>query len=168
MPVAYAGYRFGIKGAVAATIFIFFSFLPRALIISPYPDPLLRMSVFSILACIIGVFAAKATETLSAGEERFRAIADYTYNWENWVDPEGKIIWINPAVLRLTGYSVNECLTMNDFPIPIFDEIDRERMIRIFEEAVQGASCNNVEFRIRCKDGSIKWGEVSCQPIYNA
>ncbi|MCX5812838.1 MAG: PAS domain S-box protein [Proteobacteria bacterium] len=107
-------------------------------------------------------------ESLRESIERFRAIADYTYNWENWIGPDGKLIWINPAVLRLTGYSVNECLAMNDFPIPLFDETDCERMTRIFTEVVQGASCNNVEFHIRCKDGSIKWGEVSCQPIYNA
>ena len=167
LPVVYASYHFGIKGAVATTAIIFLSFLPRALIFSPYPQPLLRMSIFSVLACIIGVFTAKVPATLSASEERIRAIADYTYDWENWVGPDGKLVWINPSVSRLTGYSANECMTMNDFPIPILDETDRERMTRLFTEVVQGASCDNVEFRIRCKNGNIKWGEVSCQPIYN-
>jgi two-component sensor histidine kinase len=40
-------------------------------------------------------------------------------------------------------------------------------MVKLFAEAVQGVNCNNVDFRIRCKDGSIKWGEISCRSIYN-
>jgi PAS domain S-box-containing protein len=110
----------------------------------------------------------KIQEVLRENEERFRAIADYTYDWENWIGSDGKLVWINPSVLRLTGYTADECLNMYDFPIPLFDENDRERMTLLFAEVVRGASCDNVEFRIRCKDGSIKWGEVSCQPIYNS
>lgn len=168
VPVVYASYHFGTKGAVAVTVLTFLSFLPRALIYSPYPDPLLRMSVFSVIACIIGVFTAKTTAALSSSEERFRAIADYSYDWESWIGPDGKPVWISPAVSRLTGYSADECLAMNDFPIPFIYETDRDRMARILADAVKGVSCDNVEFRIRCKDGSIKWGGVSCQPIYNA
>ena len=99
-----------------------------------------------------------ADEVLQKSEERFRAIADYTYDWDNWIDPNGKLIWVNPGVERLTGYSVEECHSMSDFPTPIFDESDRERMTRIFTEVAQGASYNNVEFCIRCKDGSTKRG----------
>ncbi len=108
------------------------------------------------------------TKKLEESEEHFRAIADYTYDWESWVGSDGKLIWVNPGVERLTGYSVEECLAMSDFPTPIFDESDHERMTRIFTEVVQGASYSKVQFCIRCKDGGTKWGEVSCQPIYNA
>ncbi|MEN6320115.1 MAG: PAS domain S-box protein, partial [Syntrophaceae bacterium] len=47
-----------------------------------------------------------AEEALRESEERFRAIANYTYDWENWVGPDGRLIWVNPAVLGFTGYSV--------------------------------------------------------------
>ncbi len=107
-------------------------------------------------------------KTLRESEERFRAIADYTYDWENWFDPNGKLIWVNPAVSRFTGYSVDECLSMPDFPMPLIDEADRERMTRLFAAAIQGQSDNDVEFRVRCKDGSLKWATASWQPLFDS
>jgi len=100
-------------------------------------------------------------------EKRFRAIADYTADWENWVGTDGELLWVNPMVFDFTGYSVEECLAMADFPIPIIDETDRERMRRHFKDAVRGTRGRNVEFRIICKDGSLKWAAVSWQPIYD-
>lgn len=109
----------------------------------------------------------RAEESLRESERRFRAIADYTPDWENWVGPDGKLMWLNPMVFNFTGYTVEECLNMKDFPMPIVDESDRERMRRLFADAVGGSAQSNVECRIRCKDGRQKWVYVSWQPIYD-
>src|SRR4030042_3438305 len=53
-PIAYAAYSAGKKGAVIVTLVSFIIFLPRAFFISPYPDPLLRMVLFTIVAGLIG------------------------------------------------------------------------------------------------------------------
>jgi hypothetical protein len=54
-PIVYAGYTARIKGAVIITLLSFIIFLPRAFFISPYPDPLLRMILFTVFAGVIGV-----------------------------------------------------------------------------------------------------------------
>ena len=113
------------------------------------------------------VESKRAEEALRESEKQFRAIANYTPDLENWVGPDGKLIWINPQVYDLTGYSVEECMNMHDYPAPVVHEEDRERIMRTFNSSVQGAILKNVEFRIRCKDGSIKWTEVSSQPVYD-
>jgi PAS domain S-box-containing protein len=110
----------------------------------------------------------QAEEKLRESENRFRAIADYTYDWESWVDPLGKLLWINPGVSRLTGYTVEECMAMPDYPLPLIDRKDRARIARLFEEALRGTSDNDQEFRLRRKDGSVKWAAVSWQPIFDA
>jgi hypothetical protein len=46
-------------------------------------------------------------------EADFRAVADCTYDWESWHGTDGRLIWVNPAVERLTGHSVAECLSAN-------------------------------------------------------
>jgi PAS domain S-box-containing protein len=110
----------------------------------------------------------RAEEERRESAERFRAIADYTYDWENWIGVDGKLLWVNPAVERITGYSVAECLAMPDFPLPIVAETDRESLAQQMREAVDGSSRNDFEFRVRHKDGRLVWVAASWQPIYDS
>ncbi len=63
-PIVYAGYTARIRGAVIITLISFIIFLPRAFFISPYPDPLLRMIIFTVFAgvigCLVGVIRNQA------------------------------------------------------------------------------------------------------------
>lgn len=138
-----------------------------------YPGRWIELHVYPTEERGISVFFRDITEhkraeiVLRESEERFRAIADYSYDCENWFDSNGKLIWVNPAVYRLTGYTVDECMAMTDFPCPLFDREDRERLVSHLTQATRGSSANDVEFRIRCKDGSQKWVAASWQPIYD-
>ncbi len=38
-------------------------------------------------------------------EEYFRLIADFTYDWEMWLGPGGKCLYVSPSCERITGYS---------------------------------------------------------------
>ena len=109
----------------------------------------------------------KTSEALLESEKRFRAIADRTPGWEDWVGPDGKLIWVNPSVYDLTGYSAEECMQMKDYPAPMAHKDDRERMISTFNSSIQGSKGKSVEFRLLCKDGSVKWADVSWQPIFD-
>ncbi|MFC1963875.1 PAS domain-containing protein [Chloroflexota bacterium] len=53
-PIIYAGYTARVKGALIVTMVALIIFLPRAFFISPFPDPLLRMVLFTIFAGVIG------------------------------------------------------------------------------------------------------------------
>jgi PAS domain S-box-containing protein len=108
-----------------------------------------------------------AEEALRESEERFRAIADYTCDWENWFSPQGGPLWVNPAVERWTGYTADECLAMPGYPLSLVHEEDRAKMATLLREAAAGSSGNDVVFRIRRKDLSIAWMAMSWQPIFN-
>jgi len=100
-------------------------------------------------------------------EQCFRAIANYTYDWEVWVGPTGRVLWTNPAVQRVTGYTIKELTVMPDYPKPLVYEKDRDRIDRAFRSALGGSTGNDVQFRIQRKDGRIIWAEMSWQPIYD-
>ncbi len=108
----------------------------------------------------------KASEkALRESEERFRAISDYTYDWEYWIGTDGKLLWVNPAVERLTGYTPDECAAMPDYPLPLICDQDRAAISGRFEEAKSGSSGNDVAFRVQKKDGSVIWAAASWQSI---
>jgi PAS domain S-box-containing protein len=100
-------------------------------------------------------------------EQCFRAIANYTYDWEVWVGPTGRVLWTNPAVQRVTGYTIKELTVMPDYPKPLVYEKDRDRIDRAFRSALGGSTGNDVQLRIQRKDGRIIWAEMSWQPIYD-
>jgi PAS domain S-box-containing protein len=127
-----------------------------------------RLPSGQIVAIYDDVSARKRTELMTRMTDQcFRAIADYTYDWEVWVGPTSRVLWTNPAVKRVTGYSIKELTAMSDYPTSIVYEEDRERIGRAFRSALKGSTGNDVQFRIERKDGKIIWVAMSWQPIYD-
>ena len=105
-------------------------------------------------------------EALTENEARFHAIADFTYGWESWIDQNGQLIWLNPSVDRVTGYTPLECMSMVNFPACLAVLEDAERVAHSFKTALQGMGGESFEFRLRRKDGQVIWLVVFWQPIY--
>ncbi|MDR2638060.1 MAG: EAL domain-containing protein [Zoogloeaceae bacterium] len=104
---------------------------------------------------------------LEESEQRFRAIADYTYGWENWFDPNGNLKWVNPAVQRIVGYSPEECMAMPDYPLSLVHPEDIDMIRRMMQQAQDGHSGQDLEFRAQCRNGRIIWVAISWQPIHD-
>ncbi len=127
-----------------------------------------RLPSGQIVAVYDDVSARKRSELMTQMTDQcFRAIADYTYDWEVWVGPTSRVLWTNPAIKRVTGYNVKELMAMPDYPKCLIYEDDRDRMGRAFRSALEGSTGNDVEFRIERKDGTIIWAAMSWQPIYD-
>jgi len=127
-----------------------------------------RLPSGQIVAVYDDVSSRKHTELMTRMTDQcFRAIANYTYDWEVWVGPTNRVLWTNPAVERVTGYSIKELMAMSDYPTPVVYEEDRDRMDRAYRSALKGSTGNDVEFRIERKDGEIIWAAISWQPIYD-
>lgn len=101
-----------------------------------------------------------------AGDDtHFRLVADSTYDWETWLSVEGRPLWVNPAVTRMTGYQVDECLAMTAYPLPMVVEQDREGVADLLHQILHSTTGNDVEFRIRHRDGTTVWVAMSWQPM---
>jgi diguanylate cyclase (GGDEF)-like protein/PAS domain S-box-containing protein len=108
-----------------------------------------------------------AVVALEATKQRFHAIADYTVDWESWISPDGALIWVNPSVERLTGYTPAECLAMSGYPLPMVLEEDAEWVRQELGKSLSRSSTvNDLEFRIRRKSGTVFWASISWQPIF--
>ena len=127
-----------------------------------------RLPSGQIVAVYDDIGARKRTELVTQMTNQcFRAIADYTYDWEVWVSPTSRILWTNPAVKRVTGYDIKEIMSMSDYPGVVIYDQDRARMLKAFQSALKGSTGNDVEFRIVRKDGKIIWAAMSWQPIFD-
>ena len=102
-------------------------------------------------------------EALKESEERFRSIAETSFDAILTVDVEGKITYASPATGRITGYSDNELL---GFPMQRFlPESEIPNLMRIFSDAIRGEAASKVALNILKKDGSIARVEFHGSPI---
>jgi diguanylate cyclase (GGDEF)-like protein/PAS domain S-box-containing protein len=106
-------------------------------------------------------------EALKKSESRFHAIADYTYGVEGWFNPQGRLIWINRSVERVTGYAPLECLLSANLVDMLVFEKDRNHALEVALKALRGSTGENFEVRLKRKDGSLIWVVLNWQAIYS-
>jgi PAS domain S-box-containing protein len=115
------------------------------------------------------IFEYKQAEVaLRRSEEKFRTFADWTYDWETWLDPHGNFVYTSPSCERITGYSPEEFIADPDLLIQIVHPGDR----RSFEEHqtmvhVASAGPARIEYRIITRDGEEGWIEHVCRPLFS-
>jgi PAS domain S-box-containing protein len=101
------------------------------------------------------------------GEERFRTVADFTYDWEYWVDPQGHYLYVSPACERITGYSAEAFM---DDPA-LFERIvhpdDYKKVMTHWYEELRNHAPRSMEFRVIDRDGAVCWIEHVCQTVYD-
>lgn len=102
-----------------------------------------------------------------ASEEKFRTLVDWTYDWELWVDPNGKIVYSSPACRRITGYDAEEFTTNPELLVSIVHQEDRSEYKHHHDTVHdQEADVMTMEFRIFTRDGQERWIEHVCRPLF--
>jgi PAS domain S-box-containing protein len=107
----------------------------------------------------------QAQQALQESEQRYRTVADFTYDWEYWINPDGTMRYVSPACERITGYTPKEFL-LNPY---LLTEIITPETLGEWEEhqcSVLGdRRPRAVVFAIRHKEGGVRWIEHVCQPV---
>ncbi len=118
----------------------------------------------------------QAEEALRRSEEKFRAVADYTYDWERWDDPTGAILYCSPSCERITGHSPDDFMADPGLLQRLIHPEDLARW-RAHDAAVHTGSATpgagaqpaeEVDYRIIRPDGEVRWVAHVCQVIRDA
>jgi diguanylate cyclase (GGDEF)-like protein/PAS domain S-box-containing protein len=112
-----------------------------------------------VLAIIRDVTERKEVEkVIKESEERFRSLVQNTSDIITILDADGTVIYISPAVERVTGYKPEERVGTNAFR-PVHPD-DREQALSIFAEVLKSPGLHPpLEFRMPHKDGSWRYLE---------
>jgi len=109
----------------------------------------------------------RVEEALQLSEEKYRLVADFTYDWEDWLDPSGKYIYVSPSCEWITGYRRDEFLDYG-LVIKITHPDDRELVREHFREVLSGSvEIHHVDFRIITRSGAERWISHYCQPVHS-
>jgi PAS domain S-box-containing protein len=99
--------------------------------------------------------------------ERFRTLADFTYDWEYWLNPEGNYMYVSPSCERITGYGAEEFQENPGLLETIIHPEDRALVTKhLRQEPIEGSVVYPVSFRVITRGGEERWLEHVCQPVY--
>jgi PAS domain S-box-containing protein len=111
----------------------------------------------------------RAEEALRESEEKYRAVADFTYDWEYWLGPDANFVYVSPTCERITGYSVKEFIADPGLVEKITRPDDRAAVANHYQEVVQGSrQVHHLDFCIITRSGEQRWIGHYCQPVYGS
>jgi len=113
-----------------------------------------------------------AQEQLLRSEEAYRTVAEWTYDWEYWLSPEGRFLYVSPSCERVTGYPVQAFLDEADLMVRIIQPEFREAMQRHLKACAAPMGEGEEEptsfvFSLEARDGSTVWIEHSCREVFS-
>lgn len=105
----------------------------------------------------------RALESLAESEERFRGIAERSFDMIFEIGDERQFLYASPAVDRIFGYTPDEIINV---PFEAFlSEEDRNRVTRAIDTLLEGSYIEGVQCGIIKKDGSPGFIEINASPI---
>lgn len=104
------------------------------------------------------------TYELHEAQLRYRLIADFTYDWETWIDDDGQWLYCSPACERISGYSSEEFMARPGLFVEITHPEDRAS-VSDHLRAPYAADSVPLVFRIQHRNGGWCWIEHICQSV---
>ncbi len=114
-----------------------------------------------------GIAAQQAV--LRGSEERYRTVADFTYDWEYWMAPDGSLAYVSPSCERITGYRAEEFLEDPELLIRVAHPADRDRLVSHIRDPGKRPAdpgYHELDFRILTRGGEERWIGHVCRRVY--
>jgi PAS domain S-box-containing protein len=113
----------------------------------------------------IAVAKFEAEDALCRSEEKYRIVADQTYDWEFWIGPDERVIYMSPACERITGRPAAAFVASPSLRRTIVAPEDLDLWDRHGRECHLGITAGSITFRIVRADGQRRWIDHVCQPV---
>ncbi|MFW5735002.1 MAG: EAL and GGDEF domain-containing protein [Oceanidesulfovibrio sp.] len=107
-----------------------------------------------------------AEMALRESEERYRMVAEYTYDWELWIGPDGSVEYTSPSCERISGYPPDDFLRNPSLLDSLVLEDDREAWRTYLHEGMM-EDAHPLDFRLIKRGGEIRWVCISCRRVHD-
>ncbi len=107
-----------------------------------------------------------AEEALLQSEAKFRTVADFAYNWEYWIAPDGNLIYVSPSSKRVSSYEASEFLKDPKLLTAIVHPEDKS-IVGTHFDLISSEELHVADFRIVTRSGETRWISHSCKAVFD-
>ena len=107
---------------------------------------------------------------LRKSEQKFRTVADFTYDWQYWLLPDGSLEYVSPSCEQISGYAAAEFRQNPQMLLNIIHPEDRELLEQHFLAAQRETEdqWEERDVRIIARSGEVRWISHACRPVYDS
>ncbi len=128
--------------------------------------PIPKRELLARVQALLRVHSAEAA--LRKSEELFRTMTNYTQDWEYWIGPDRKFIFISPSCEAICGYPAREFREDPDMLMKIVHPVDLVTLQEHEQAMFQSREQGSLEMRIITRSGEVRWIQHNCRPVYDA
>jgi len=98
----------------------------------------------------------------------YQLIADFTFGWELWFEPNGKIKYCSPSCYDLTGFTSSQIISSSGILDLLVYEPDRQKYSDFLSDALnQVLVIQYLEFRILTRTKQLRWCMMNVRGVYD-
>lgn len=98
----------------------------------------------------------------------YQLIADFTFGWELWLDPSGRINYCSPSCFDLSGYTSNQIVASKSIVELLVYQVDREKYSEFLSNSLDQMLVNeSLEFRILTRTKQLRWCIMNVRGVYD-
>ena len=131
------------------------------LLVNAYPEHDQDGQIEQVVVTFINITKIKETE------EKLQIIANNTYNWEFWENPEGELVYHSPACREITGHGPDELIQNIDLFLDRIHPEDKPGYLNHHKDARSVLKKRSHNFRLITADGQTRHIEHLCKPVFD-
>jgi PAS domain S-box-containing protein len=109
----------------------------------------------------------RVEEALRESEQRYRVVADFTYDWEFWLGPDGRYRYVSPSAERILGARIGLDVPSEEAVKAVTHPDDTAMRLEHLQAEMVDHPPFEMEFRIVRPDGEVRWMHHVCQAMYD-
>jgi len=155
--------------ALGGLLASYYLLVPVGFLLPGNTDGMLNLGTMLLTGGVISLMVEslhRMRRNAEVSEERYRIVADNTYDWEFWIDSDGDSIYQSPSCKRVTGYDASVFMANPAHLKQIVHPDDLAKFMSHRHGVVNDQTQGSLQFRIVRPDGEIRWIEHFCLPVF--
>lgn len=132
-----------------------------------YRDAIWSTAVMLMVIVLLLIKLFRIHQRLRRTFLKYHLVADYTSDWEYWLSPTDRLIYMSPSCQQVTGYEPQAFKQNPELLVQLVHPDDKEHFVQHWQIHNHSQQLGEFEFRILNLDGQTHWIHHLCRTVFD-